>query len=120
MVFQALRQKRVCGQTQYTDAIHLKASAHKNQPVKVQAKASRQDDLTRLDQAVEEARLLHGKQPLATPLRPPKVREMKPSTPEPDAGDLVRDGKPKGCFYLDHRTVDGKANMMTDVPVTLG
>jgi hypothetical protein len=31
---------------------------------------------------------------------------------------MVRDGKPKGFFYLDHRTVDGKANIITDTHVT--
>lgn len=33
---------------------------------------------------------------------------------------MVRDGKPKGFFYLDHRTVDGKYNIITDVYVTPG
>lgn len=27
---------------------------------------------------------------------------------------MVRDGKPRGFFYLDHRTVDGKFNIITD------
>ncbi|MCX7546323.1 IS5/IS1182 family transposase, partial [Marinicella sp. S6413] len=30
------------------------------------------------------------------------------------------DGKPKGFFYLDHRTVDGYCNFITDVHVTAG
>ena len=33
---------------------------------------------------------------------------------------MVRDGKPKGFFYLDHRTVDGQCNIITDVHVTAG
>ncbi len=33
---------------------------------------------------------------------------------------MVRDGKPKGFFYLDHRTVDIKYNIITDVHVTPG
>lgn len=33
---------------------------------------------------------------------------------------MHRDGKPKGFFYLDHRTVDGKYNIITDVYVTPG
>lgn len=33
---------------------------------------------------------------------------------------MHRDGKPKGFFYLDHRTVDGKCNIITDVYVTAG
>ena len=33
---------------------------------------------------------------------------------------MHRDGKPKGFFYLDHRTIDSKANIITDVYVTPG
>lgn len=33
---------------------------------------------------------------------------------------MVREGKPEGFFYLDHRTVDGKYNFITDVFVTPG
>lgn len=33
---------------------------------------------------------------------------------------MVRDNKPEGFFYLDHRTVDSKHNIITDVHVTAG
>jgi hypothetical protein len=33
---------------------------------------------------------------------------------------MFRDNKPKGFFYLDHRTVDSKYNIITDVHVTAG
>ena len=33
---------------------------------------------------------------------------------------MCRDGKPEGFFYLDHRTVDGRYNIITDVHVTPG
>ncbi|KWX80298.1 transposase [Paenibacillus riograndensis] len=33
---------------------------------------------------------------------------------------MIRDGKPEGFFYLDHRTVDMKYNLITDVHVTPG
>ena len=33
---------------------------------------------------------------------------------------MHRDGKPQGFFYLDHRTVDSKHNIITDVFVTPG
>lgn len=33
---------------------------------------------------------------------------------------MVRDGKPKGFFYLDHRTVDSKNNIIVDVHATAG
>jgi IS5 family transposase len=47
-------------------------------------------------------------------------REIRVSTTDPDSGYMVRDGKPEGFFYLDHRTVDGKYNFITDVYVTPG
>lgn len=47
-------------------------------------------------------------------------KEVKVSTTDPDSGYMVRDGKPEGFFYLDHRTVDVKYNLITDVFVTAG
>jgi hypothetical protein len=35
-------------------------------------------------------------------------KEIKVSTTDPDSGYMVRNGKPEGFFYLDHRTVDHK------------
>ena len=31
---------------------------------------------------------------------------------------MVREGKPKVFFYLDHRTTDGRCNIITDVHIT--
>jgi hypothetical protein len=47
-------------------------------------------------------------------------KEVKVSTTDPDSGYMIRDGKPEGFFYLDHRTVDLKYNMITDVHITPG
>ncbi|RAP20877.1 hypothetical protein C2W64_03788 [Brevibacillus laterosporus] len=47
-------------------------------------------------------------------------KEMKVSTTDPESDYMVRDGKPEGFFYLDHRTVDHKFNIITDVFVTAG
>jgi hypothetical protein len=48
----------------------------------------------------------------------PEIKETKISRTDPDAGYMVRDGKPKGFFYLDHRTVDGRHAIITDSHVT--
>ena len=45
---------------------------------------------------------------------------IKQSTTDPESGFMHRDGKPKGFFYLDRRTVDSKCNIITDVHVTPG
>lgn len=42
------------------------------------------------------------------------------SRTDPDSGFLMRDGKPQGFFYLDHRTVDAKHNIITDTHITPG
>lgn len=62
----------------------------------------------------------HGKRPLKEKDVPKEEKEARISTVDPDSGYMVRDGKPEGFFYLDHRTVDGKFNMITDVYVTPG
>ena len=120
IVLQAMRKKLVSGQTLYTDSTHLKASANKNKWIKAEAEASSRDYLHALEEAVQEDRITHGKKPLAPPSKEPTVREIKKSTTDPESGYMVRDGKPKGFFYLDHRTVDGQANIITDVHVTGG
>lgn len=48
------------------------------------------------------------------------TKEIKVSTTDPESGYMIRDGKPEGFFYLDHRTVDLKYNLITDVHVTPG
>lgn len=49
-----------------------------------------------------------------------ETKEIKVSTTDPESGYMMRDGKPEGFFYLDHRTVDHKYNIITDVHVTAG
>ena len=41
-----------------------------------------------------------------------ETKEIKKSTTDPDSGYMMRDNKPEGFFYLDHRTVDSKNNII--------
>lgn len=121
IVLQAIKKKMVTGRTLYTDSTHLKANANKNKWIKQQAETSSRDYLAELDQAVTAERERHAKKPLAPPSKAPTPsKEIKQSTTDGDSGYMVRDGKPKGFFYLDHRTVDGHCNIITDVHVTAG
>ena len=54
------------------------------------------------------------------PYSEPEKKETKISTTDPDSGYMMRDGKPEGFFYLDHRTVDSMHSIITDVHVTTG
>ena len=84
--------------------------------------------LKELDEAISADRENHNKKQLKDKKEPPIppnntlkcTRNIKSSTTDPESGFMHRDGKPKGFFYLDHRTVDSKANIITDVYVTPG
>lgn len=118
IVLQAMKRRLVDGKTLYTDSTHLKANANKHKFKKEVVQKSARDYIEALEQAIDEDRLEHGKPPLTPEERAPAVKETKISTTDPESGYLVRDGKPKGFFYLDHRTVDGLHNIITDSYVT--
>ena len=118
IVLQAIRKKLVSGKTLYTDSTHLKASANKGKFRKEQVSPSTKLYIEELEQAVEEDRHSHGKKPLKPKALKAEEKTVKKSTTDPDSGYMVREGKPKGFFYLDHRTVDGKYNIITDSYVT--
>lgn len=120
IVEQAIRLGLVDGSVLYTDSTHLKASANKGRfDVELIAK-SRADYWDALDAAIDADRAALGKKPLPPVNREPDVKETKISRTDPDAGYMTRDGKPKGFFYLDHRTVDGRLGIITDTHVTAG
>ncbi len=108
IVKQALDLGFVEGRVFYTDSTHLKANANKNKydlevVAKVVAK-SRADYWNALDAAIDADRAAHGKPPQKPKEREPEEKETKVSRTDPESGYMVRDGKPKGFFYLDHRT----------------
>ncbi len=118
IVEQAIVKGLVGGEVLYTDSTHLKANANKGKFDKEMVAKSRAAYWDDLDAAVTADRAAHGKKPLKPKDRLPPVKETKISRTDPDAGYMVRDGKPKGFFYLDHRTVDGRFAIITDTHVT--
>lgn len=118
IVLQAMRRQLISGRVLYSDSTHLKASANKNKFKKEQVEQSTRSYLQELEAAIEQDRKAHGKKPLMPKNDPPQPKEVKISTTDPDSGYMVRDGKPEGFFYLDHRTVDGRHNLITDTHVT--
>lgn len=118
IVEQAIAHGLVDGTVLYTDSTHLKANANKNKWDAEVVTKSRSDYWDDLDQAIEADRVDHGKKPLKAKAREAVQKESKISRTDPDSGYMVRDGKPKGFFYLDHRTVDGKLGIITDTYTT--
>jgi transposase len=118
IVMQALERGFVEGRVLYTDSTHLKANANKNKyDLEIVAK-SRADYWNALDEAIDADRAAHGKPPQKPKEREPEEKETKVSRTDPQSGYMVRDGKPKGFFYLDHRTVDGAFGIITDTFTT--
>lgn len=120
IVLQAIRRKLVDGKTLYSDSTHLKASANPNKYRKRKVKKSTRSYMKELDKAVNDDRKAHGKDPLDPIEKKPKEKEIRVSKTDPDSGYMKRDRKPKEFCYLDHRTVDGKHSIITDVHVTPG
>ena len=145
IVKQAIKHGLVSGKVLYTDSTHLKANANKNKYIEATVEVEPQAYLDDLNKAINEDRMVHGKKPLKFDEAAPKeltederedyfddhhdepkggsggqTKTVKQSTTDPESGYMHRDGKPKGFFYLDHRTVDEKANIITDTYVTPG
>src|SRR5690242_17429832 len=118
IVVQAIAKGLVDGTVLYTDSTHLKANANKNRYDTAVLAKSRADYWDALDAAIEEDRATHGKKPLPEKERQAVEKETKVSRTDPQAGYMVREGKPKGFFYLDHRTVDGRLGIITDTHAT--
>ena len=73
-----------------------------------------------LNEAVTKDRELEGKKPLKCKEDKPCTKPTKVSRTDPDSGFMVRDEKPKGFFYLDHRIVDGRHGIIVDTHATPG
>lgn len=122
IVRQAIAAGLVSGEVLYSDSTHLKANANRRRFTEAEVSASTAGYLADLDADVDADRERHGKKPLDRDREnpPPPTRTVKRSTTDPDSGFMHRDGKPRGFFYLDHRTVDSRVSIITDVFVTPG
>ena len=120
IVEQAVGHGMVPGYILYTDSTHLKADANKNRFTKDTIAKSRADYWDALDADVALERAERGLKPLPAKEREPNETVTRVSTTDPDSGYMMREGKPEGFFYLDHRTVDSAYNIITDTHTTPG
>ena len=120
IVEQALDNGLIGGKALYTDSTHLKANANKNRHTTHEVAIAPMAYLDELNEAIDADRQAHGKKPLKSKSEAAKAKPTKVSDTDPDAGYMMRDHKPEGFFYLDHRTVDGKHGLITDTHVTPG
>lgn len=116
----AVKKGLASGGVLYTDSTHLKANANKNKFDLAEVKVKPVEYLASLEAAVEADRAAHGKKPLKPVEAGEESKPIRVSRTDPDAGYMVREDKPEGFFYLDHRTVDGRHAIITDSYVTAG
>jgi transposase len=122
IVHQAIDLGFVSGEVLYSDSTHLKANASKGRFTNEKREIAPSKYLKDLDEEINKDRVLHGKEPLREKDKDDmsKTKNTKVSLTDPDSGFMHRDRKPKGFFYLEHRTVDSAHNIITDVFVTPG
>ena len=119
-VEQAISHDFVTGKVLYSDSTHLKANANKRKLEKVEVTISPKAYIDQLNADITRTRQYHHKKPLSARCEKVETKLSKISTTDPDSGYMMRDGKPEGFHYLDHRTVDAKYSIITDVFVTPG
>lgn len=119
IVEQAVKHGLITGHFLYTDSTHIKANANKGKFVAAEVEVSPMEYLEQLHEETNQKREDLGKKAFEFEEKK-ETQTIKQSTTDPDAGFMHREGKPKGFFYLDHRTVDGQHGLIVDSHVTAG
>ena len=118
IVNQAIEKKLVGGNELFTDSTHIKANANKKK-FKVEVTTKIKKRKLDLEKEINEERNKKGKKPFEYK-EEQVVKKQKINTTDPDSGYYHRDHKEEGFMYLDHRTVDGKNNIIIDCHITSG
>jgi transposase len=120
VVHLAINHHMVAGRLLVTDSTHIQANANNNRYTMQVIQETPHEYLEELNKAVNDDRIAHGKKPLLPEEEATEEKTRKVSQTDPECGLMKRDRKPEGFCYLDHRTVDHKFNIITDVHVTPG
>ena len=102
----------------FMDSTHRKANANKNKYEDVIVKQVKKRKLD-LEEEINEERTKQGRKPFEYKDKT-EEKHIKVSTTDKESGYYHRDNKEKGFMYLEHRTVNGKCNIITDAYVTKG
>ena len=118
IVEQAIKYNLVKGETFFTDSTHKKANANKNkyhEEIKQVAKQRKEW----IEEEINKEREKQGKKKFDYK-EEYEEKKIKISDTDEESGYYHRDNKEKGFMYLDHRTVDSKANIILDCYITKG
>ena len=117
---QAIEKGLVGGKILYTDSTHIKAKANKHKKTTIVVESTPKAYPEELDEAVEQDRERLGKKPFDRKDDDdgPPTREIQRSKTDPESGQPHKGGKPDGFHFSEHRTVDGKHNIVVNVRIT--
>lgn len=118
IVNQAIEKNLVGGTEFFTDSTHIKANANKKKFQK-EVKTKIKERKLELEKEINQEREKIGKKPFIYEDKEEK-KTIKVNTTDPESGFYHRDYKEEGFMYLDHRTVDGKNNIIVDCHITPG
>jgi len=118
IVEQAIEYGLVKGETFFTDSTHKKANANKNKYHEEIVKEVKKRKEW-LEEEINEERKKQEKKEFEYK-EEIEEKKIKVSETDKESGYYHRDNKEKGFMYLDHRTVDGKANIIVDCYITKG
>ena len=102
----------------FMDSTHRKANANKNKYEDELVKQVKKRKIE-LEEEINEERKIIGEKPFEYKDEY-EEKHIKVSKTDPESGYYHRDNKEKGFMYLEHRTVNGKCNIITDAYVTKG
>lgn len=148
VVKQAVESGYIDGRTLFTDSTHVKANANKHSTISKKAKdippevversiqrhvAAMEQERELLDddteddiaQAIQADREAAGKKQLGLTTAEPasaaasiSPNALTVSVTDPEAGYMMREGKPEGFHYLEHRTVEGRYGFVVHLLLT--
>ena len=117
IVFQAMKYNLLNDEF-FTDSTHKKANANKNKYEDIIVEEVKKRKLN-IEEEINEERKKLNKKEFRFEDRIEK-KHIKVSITDPESGYYHRTNKEKGFMYLDHRTVNGKCNIIVDAHVTKG
>jgi len=103
----------------FMDGTHIKAAANKHKSTKEEVVESAKNYQTELEKEIKLDREKHGKKPLKPDDKPPKTKNTKKSTTDPDCG-LFHKGEHKVDFAYTTSTVCDKNGFVVDFELAPG
>ena len=113
-----IQKRLITGKLLLTDSTHVRANARNDIVEEIWVDDEPSEYIKRLNKQAEKDGLMPKRRASAEEKK--TQRKLLKSPADPDCGYMRRNTKPKGFYYLDHQTCDGKHGLITDTFVTPG